>query len=209
MRIIAGDKRGLTILSPRDQTTRPLPDRVKAALFSILGGTLPPRTVVDLFAGTGSFGLEALSRGASRCFFLERDGDALRRLRTNLHRTGLSDRAVVVPADVFRAPLPPAGGAAGEAAVISLDPPYRVLEPGRPRQDFARLLRRLAESGWPAADALLVVRTEKHLDVPVEGSPWAVVDRRTYGGMTLTFLRADGSAADAAQPEQPPDRPGE
>jgi 16S rRNA (guanine966-N2)-methyltransferase len=209
MRIIAGKQGGMPILSPRDETTRPLPDRVKAALFSILGGTLPPRVVVDIFAGTGSFGLEALSRGACRCVFFERDRDAVRRLRTNLEKTGLADRAVVVPGDAFRAALPPAGTEPGEAVVISLDPPYPVLAPGKLREEFRKLLVRLAQSGWPAADALLIVRHERRITVPLEGVPWEPADVRTYGGMTLTFLRrpgtiAAGASEPAAIPEEPP-----
>lgn len=194
MRIISGDKRGMTILSPRDQTTRPMPDRVKAALFSILGGTLPPRPVADVFSGTGSFGLEALSRGASRCWFFERDRDAVGRLRANLEKMELVNQAVVVPGDVFRAGFPPVEANLGEAATVSLDPPYRVLEPGRLREEFRGLLAKLAGSGRTDADTVTIVRHERKLSVPCEETGWLVADARTYGGMTLTFLRRPGAA---------------
>jgi 16S rRNA (guanine966-N2)-methyltransferase len=194
VRIIAGDKGGFPILPPKGQTTRPMPDRVKAALFSILGGRLPAVGTADFFAGTGSFGLEALSRGASHCWFYERDREASDRLRTNLRTTGLAERGSVVGGDLFRAPFPPRNAGPGSLGIVSLDPPYPFLEAGsRLREPFRQLLIRLAGSGWPAADAVWVIRRERRMTLPLEDVPLAAYDERTYGGMTLTFLTRPGA----------------
>jgi 16S rRNA (guanine966-N2)-methyltransferase len=194
MRIIAGDKGGFPILPPKGETTRPIPDRVKAALFSILGGSLPAVTAADFFSGTGSFGLEALSRGAARCVFFEKDREALRRLRANLESTGLSGRGTVWAGDLFRAPLPVPGHEAGSLRLVSFDPPYPLLAGGKSREQIRKLLAELPVSGWPADDAVYVIRHDRKMTVPMEGVPLAVTDVRHYGGMTLTFLAKPGAA---------------
>ena len=103
MRIIAGTWRGRKLLGPIGMGTRPILDRVKASPFDMLGsyyqcpGRIPASSVRDLFCGTGSLGLEALSRGAACCTFVERDRSALRRLRTNFSQLAAADRATVLP----------------------------------------------------------------------------------------------------------------
>lgn len=100
MRVIAGKARGRKLLSAPG--IRPITDRVKSALFDILGERIEGARFLDLFAGTGSVGIEALSRGAEKAVFVERDPAVARILRENLRRTGLEDRATVVQEDVFR-----------------------------------------------------------------------------------------------------------
>ncbi len=140
MRIIAGTHRGRTILGPEDDTTtRPVTDRVKEALFSRLMslGLLGYGTVADVFSGTGSMGLEALSRGAERCVFIERDRAALQRLNENLSSLGLSDRAEVRTGDALSTlwvrSLP------DEALTVAwVDPPYALLvEPAPAPEEVA------------------------------------------------------------------------
>ena len=113
MRVIAGSAKGRPLASVPGDSTRPITDRVKSALFSILDSAeaIEDRRYLDLFGGTGAVGIEALSRGAASAVFCERDRAALRTLRANLAATGLAERGQVVPGDAFayleRAKVPP------------------------------------------------------------------------------------------------------
>ena len=102
MRVIAGSAKGRKLKSPRGPGTRPILDRVKVALFDILGSLVVGADFLDLFAGTGSVGIEALSRGATRAVFVEATSEAVRVIKENRALTGLADRALVVRQDVFR-----------------------------------------------------------------------------------------------------------
>src|SRR3990170_6777124 len=95
MRVIAGVARGQPLIAPRDRDTRPITDRVKETLFAILGDRVPDARVLDLYAGSGAIGIEALSRGALHATFVERGRDALAALGANLARTGLDASARV------------------------------------------------------------------------------------------------------------------
>ena len=127
MRIISGEFRRRVLISPKDaETTRPMPDRVKESLFSILRGHCEGATIFDGFAGTGSIGLEALSRGAKRCLFIERDKTIANLLRDNIALLGCEDRSLVIQGDAL-----------GSAALASaprpltlafLDPPYPLVQ---------------------------------------------------------------------------------
>jgi 16S rRNA (guanine966-N2)-methyltransferase len=182
MRIIAGEFRSRVLLAPEsDQTTRPITDRVKQSLFDIVTPLLEGAVVYDCFAGTGSMGLESLSRGAGRAVFFEGDRSALVRLKKNIASLGVESRSQVVAGDLFKyfAGAP----AVGDVGLIFLDPPYRFLreQPGR--------LRDLAEklAGHLSAEGLVVFRHDAadKLDLPA----LARVETRTYGGMELEFLR--------------------
>ena len=102
MRVVAGSARGLRLRGPSSEGTRPISDRAKEALFNILGTDVVDARFLDLFAGTGAVGIEALSRGAASATFVERDREAVADVRANLEHTRLADRADVVAADVFR-----------------------------------------------------------------------------------------------------------
>lgn len=125
MRVIAGSARGHRLLAPPGQKVRPTSDRVKAALFNALGPRVQVPVAVDLFAGTGALGIEALSRGAGFCVFVERDAAVARVLVENLRRTGLAGRARVLRQDVFSA-LPNMGADVlpARAGLVLADPPY-------------------------------------------------------------------------------------
>jgi 16S rRNA (guanine966-N2)-methyltransferase len=129
MRIIAGEARGRPIVAPDGQGTRPPLDRMRGSIFDILGGAgEDAEEVLDLYAGSGSFGLEAISRGARRATFVERDPIALRALERNILDLGFSARARVMRKDALRWPAPP-GQAGGEDVLYDLafvDPPFRV-----------------------------------------------------------------------------------
>jgi 16S rRNA (guanine966-N2)-methyltransferase len=126
MRIIAGEFRRRALRPPPDaKTTRPITDRVKEALFNLLRGHVEGQVVIDVFAGTGSIGLEALSRGAERVVFVERDRSILPVLRWNIETLGVEDRCSVVSADalgpsaVAQCPRP--------AHLVFFDPPYALM----------------------------------------------------------------------------------
>ncbi len=170
MRIIAGTRRGHRIAAPKGRGTRPTSDRVRENAFNLIG-PVDGASVLDLFAGSGALGLEALSRGAASCTFVESDRDACRTINANLDRLGLE--ATVLCQDAFRA-------VAQERVAYDLvlcDPPYDV---DATRLPFARLL---------APDGLLVYESSGRGDPPdVPGL--ALRTSRKYGSARLTLFDA-------------------
>jgi 16S rRNA (guanine966-N2)-methyltransferase len=184
MRIIAGEFRGRRLLAPERDTTRPVTDRAKQSLFDILTPLIPGSHVYDIFAGTGSMGLECLSRAAGRAVFFERDRSALSLLRRNIAMLGVEANCQVVAGDLFKwfeSAEPVAADA--RADLIFLDPPYRMLRETAPAlQSLARqiCMNHLSDQGTvifrhDAADTL---------ELPM----FRPADVRTYGGMTIEFL---------------------
>ena len=179
MRIVAGRWRGRPLLAPPGDTTRPTADRVREALFSMLTsrlGSFDELAVLDVFAGTGALGLEALSRGAARATFVEADRRAVDALRANIAKLGAE--ATVLPQRAEGL-----GTATIAHHVALLDPPYG--------QDLAvPVLTRLAEKGWLAPHALVSVETGRDETLSVPGfTPDAV---RDHGKARLHLLRYDG-----------------
>lgn len=189
MRIIAGEFKSRKIHSPPDHApTRPIPDRVKESLFGHLRGHFEDAAVMDVFAGTGSIGLEALSRGAREVVFVERDPDVVALLRDNIEMFGVKDRTRVVAADA----LGPAALTAcpRPAHLIFFDPPYDLLrtEIGRKRAftQFARLVGMLDDTGfamlrteWPFEEGEEGARITLDLAMPGAKGPETHVYRHT------------------------------
>jgi 16S rRNA (guanine966-N2)-methyltransferase len=177
MRVISGSARGLKLLAPPGTSVRPTPDRVREAVFNSLGslGAVVGASVLDLFAGSGALGIEALSRGANDCTFCESDPRTVAVLRENLAHTRTAESAQVVSGDTM-ALLAPGGPLEGIAAVLALaDPPY----------DFDRWteLLELVEH----TDVQIVVAES---DRPVEPPPhWRELKQRAYGGTVVTILQ--------------------
>ena len=196
MRVIGGSFRGRALLGPDGLETRPITDRVKETLFNILGvrlgtlGAIPPVEVLDVFAGTGSLGIEAVSRGARRCVFIERNRRTLRALRANLTTLGLSDSCAIVTDNAW-AMRPPAS--AGGFGLIFVDPPYAdAADTARVRDLLERLAAGLARDG------LLVFRHEAHQDFPAGAvTGLRCADHRSYGRMRLLFYRRADAPEDA------------
>src|SRR5207249_3255867 len=134
MRIIAGEFRGRKLLPPEGDATRPITDRVKQSLFDIIAPQIEDARVYDLFAGTGSMGLECLSRGAAHANFFESDRSAIERLKKNIAALKLESRTQIIPGDVFKWFC--SNAPANKAKLIFLDPPYRFLkeQPAKLRQ---------------------------------------------------------------------------
>lgn len=188
MRIIAGEFRGRTLLPPEGDATRPITDRVKQSLFDILTPLVPDAIVYDLFAGTGSMGLESLSRGAKLAVFFESDRSAVARLQRNIDALGVRDRSRIVPTDLFRhfsAPIENRKSRIEDPIdLLFLDPPYRYLreKPDALRSVAASLIAHLA----PEATVIFRHDAAHALALP----PLEQYDVRTYGSMTVELLRA-------------------
>lgn len=179
LRIIAGRAGGRFIEAPRGSATRPTAERVREAWFSALGDVVRGARVVDLFAGSGALGIEALSRGAERAHFVEIDREALAVLRRNLYALELAGRATIVRADVFRW-VSSIGDARWDIALA--DPPYA-------SGDASRLVRHFLEA--PFADALWIEHGAEGELAP--GADWT----RRYGDTRLSRFsaRAEGSTS--------------
>jgi 16S rRNA (guanine966-N2)-methyltransferase len=181
MRIIAGEFRGRRILPPRGTVTRPVTDRAKQSIFDVLSPQLADAIVYDCFAGTGSMGLEALSRGSRLVTFFETDRSAVQLLEQNRAALKVEDRSTIVTADLFRwfelAPPP-----ARRVDLVFLDPPYRFV---RERAEILQsLARRLADHLNPAAT---IIFRHDAADI-LELAPLHRFDVRDYGPMRVEFL---------------------
>ncbi len=184
MRVIAGTAGGLPLKVPQGDT-RPTTDRVREALFSMLGGLVPGARVLDLFAGSGALGLEALSRGAASALFIEHHRAAANILRGNLQKTRLNDSATVREMDVFRA-LASLARAGEVFDLIFADPPY-TSHPGD--TDFTRAL--LESADLPqllAADGAWVLECRAGKNDFAATPPWTVTRQRDYGTTRIVWL---------------------
>jgi len=189
MRIIAGTHRSRSILGPKDAaTTRPITDRVKENLFNRLQslGVLGYGRVVDVFCGTGSLGLEAISRGAEHCTFVEQEREAVSRLRKNIETLGVADRARIVPASALT-PIWSAGLAEASLALAFFDPPYAMASDPKTRPALDHVMTTLQPRLEPGG--VLVLRTDRETpghDLPGFDGPASF----TYGNMALHFYQA-------------------
>lgn len=177
MRVIAGRAKGRRLKSPPGPGVRPMTDRVREAVFSSLAAEVPGARVLDLYAGTGSLGLEALSRGAASAVFVERDRSVLETLRSNIDRVGLGGRASGAEADRFLA------GASPRDAydLVFFDPPYRLPDDAA-EGALAAAGRLLAPGG------ALVAHRRSGGPVP-QAEGLTLEDDRTYGSARILRYR--------------------
>ncbi len=176
MRIIAGQWRGRVLVAPKGDATRPTADRTREALFSMLVsrlGSLEGLSVADLFAGSGALGLEALSRGAADCLFVEQDGAALDSLRANASKLGI--RPEIRAQSVLTL-----GPAPKPLDLILMDPPY-----GTGAGSVA--LDKLGRLGWISEATLISIETAR--DEAVEVKDFEVDVTRIHGKARITLLR--------------------
>lgn len=184
VRIVGGRFRGKRLLAPDGQVTRPTSDRAREALFDILShgrhrNRLPGARVADFFAGAGTVGLEALSRGAARAAFLERDPNALKVLRKNLAACALDDGVAVVQAvDAANPPKAP-----WPADILFLDPPYGRMLGGTSLPNAVRC-------GWLAPNGLVILQQhpKEAFDLP---AGLTLVDERRYGAARMFFMEPE------------------
>ena len=176
MRIIAGTWRGRPLIAPKGDATRPTADRTREALFSMLTsrvGSFEGLAVADLFAGSGALGLEALSRGAASCLFVEQDRAALDALRTNADKLGIRP-------DIRAASVMSLGPAPKPLDLIMMDPPY-----GTGAGSVA--LDKLARLGWTGPATWVSIETAKAENIDVAG--FVIDTERVHGKAKLTILR--------------------
>ena len=188
MRIVSGALKGRSLAAPPGQGTRPTSDRARQAVFNSLehAAWAPPLAgarVIDLFAGSGALGFEALSRGAAFCLFVETDAAARGAIRDNAEAFALFGRTRIHRRDATDLGVRP--GADGPAFTLAfLDPPY-----GRGLGEVA--LARLREGGWLAPGALAVLETGAGEPAP-QTPGYTLLDARTWGAAKVWFLQLDG-----------------
>ncbi|RYY23779.1 MAG: 16S rRNA (guanine(966)-N(2))-methyltransferase RsmD [Sphingomonadales bacterium] len=178
MRIIAGQWRGRPLVAPKGEVTRPTADRTREALFSMLAsrvGSFEDLAVADLFAGSGALGLEALSRGAATCLFVEQDKAAVDALKTNIAKLGAKG------ADVRAASVLTLGPAVKPLDLILMDPPYTT-------SAGSVALDKLARLGWTSPATWVSIETAK--DETPEIAGFTADASRVHGKARITLLRA-------------------
>ncbi len=168
---------------------RPTSDRVKESLFNILGD-IEDKVVLDLFAGTGNLGLEALSRGASRVLFVDMRRQALSLIERNLSQCGMQDRAEILPTDALRA----VGILSRRRAVFDLilmDPPY---EKGL----VQRMLSKIGNLGICHSESVLVIEHDRREPLPQRVYGWSLIRERQIGDTLISFLKPASDEPSAA-----------
>lgn len=188
MRVITGTARGRRLKELEGMETRPTTDRVKEGLFSALQFDIEGRRVLDLFAGTGQLGIEALSRGAASCIFVDRRADAVRLIKENLKITALEDRARVVTGDSMEY-LARAGE---KFDVVFLDPPYAagLLEPA---------LDKLAQFDILAPHGIIAAEAPAERTLPAMPPPYSLFRTYRYGKIGITVYHRAGNEENEEQ----------
>ena len=180
MRIISGTSRGRKLVTPRDQSLRPTSDRVKECIFNILQGDMQRKVVLDLFAGTGNLGIEALSRGARRAIFVEKGRQALRLIQRNLAQVGLEERSEILPKDANRA-IGILKQRGERFDLILMDPPYEkgLIESTLMKLNFNPIYHK---------DSILVIEHNRREPLPPVLGGWDVVRQRRIGDTMISIL---------------------
>jgi 16S rRNA (guanine966-N2)-methyltransferase len=188
MRVVTGEAKGRKLKAPKTMGTRPIIDRVKTALFDILSAEVEDARFLDLFGGTGSVGIEALSRGAAHATFIELNNKVLRLLRENLQITKLADRAETIHGDAFKFLQAHAGTGQGDGRVYDMI----YVAPPQYQGMAARALQLLDGSPLVAPGGLVIVQIHPKEREEVAAVPCVhlrLSDARRYGSTLLMFYR--------------------
>lgn len=180
MRIITGRSKGRRLASPKGQGIRPTSDRVKESLFNILRMEMEGKVVLDLFAGTGNLGIEALSRGAEKTIFVEKRGQAVRLIQKNLMELGLEERSEVLPKDANRA-IGVLKQRGESFDLILMDPPYE-------KGWIQRSLKKLNSHPIYHGDSILVIEHTRREPLPHPMEGWDLIRQQQIGDTLLSFL---------------------
>lgn len=178
MRIITGEYKGRRLISPENDDIRPTSDKVKEALFSMIAFDLEEAVCVDLFAGTGNLGLEALSRGAAKCYFCDNSKEALGMIRKNIAHCKADQKAVVLPGD-FRKGI---GRIKEQADFIFADPPY---DSGL----YDKVFEAVDESGLLKDEGLIIAEHWHTMDMADQIYGFIKIKERKYGHIILSLYR--------------------
>ena len=182
MRIIAGKWGGRKIKPPQSKNTRPTGDRVKESCFSIIGSELEDSHVLDLFAGTGNLGLEAISRGARHSTFVEKSAQAADNVRANIKSLGAEDQCTLLKMDALSFLKKP--NRQTDFDLVFLDPPYLKI-------DIPLTLSAIANSVHFSKNALIVLEHPSKQQFDPKRCALAQIDTRRYGDTSLTFYRKE------------------
>jgi 16S rRNA (guanine966-N2)-methyltransferase len=180
MRIITGIYRGRRLASPRDLSVRPTSDRVKEAIFSMIEGDIPEAVVLDLFAGTGSLGLEALSRGAKHCYFIDNDRESVRLIKTNIAHCKAEDESTIMVGD-FNYAITKVKEPVGLAF---LDPPYET-------KLLDQALLKISEEGFMVPGGLVVTEHGPKKVMPDNIGKLEKIKEKKYGQVFVTVYQAE------------------
>ncbi len=176
MRIIAGLYKGRKLTPPSDLSVRPTPDRVKEALFSILGDRVEEATVLDLFAGSGNLGLEALSRGARKCYFGDSSRDSIRLIHSNVSHCKAEQLSHIIQGD-YRNIL---SQIREKVDLVFVDPPYR-------SQLWEDVLSIISEKDLMNPDGLIILEHPRELEFPQEMFHFRKMKEARYGTVVLSI----------------------
>ena len=180
MRVIAGTARSLPLKTPKNMATRPTTDRIKETLFNILQPYLSDCVFIDLFSGSGAIGIEAVSRGAQKCYFVEQDKEAAACIADNLKFTKFADRAVLLRQDVLNGIY---HIFEKEADIVFMDPPYG-------KEYEKKVLDAWRDVKYVTDNTILVTEADLHTDFSyVEAMGYAVFKQKKYKTNQHVFLR--------------------
>jgi len=184
MRIVGGTLRGRKIYAPRGRDTRPTSDRVREALFNILGDRVIGRRVLDLFAGTGALGLEALSRGAARAVFVDDNPRALAAIGRNIQALDLTHLTSIVKADLRRGPGP-LKNEKTPFNLIFIDPPYG-------RGLIRRAMTDISKAGLVSADSIVIAEHSSRDELSGLPENWLLTGEKSYGRTGISIFTHKG-----------------
>jgi 16S rRNA (guanine966-N2)-methyltransferase len=194
MRIITGTSKGRRLATPKTQAIRPTSDRVKESIFNILGKEVEGKVVLDLFAGTGNLGIEALSRGAKKALFVEKGRQALKLIQKNLSQCGMKERSEILSKDVNRS-IGILNQRGESFDLILMDPPY---EKGL----IQKTLIKLHSTRIYHEDSILVIEHDRREPIPKMGEGWTLIRQQGIGDTVISFLAPHRSTEDGESAPQ-------
>jgi 16S rRNA (guanine966-N2)-methyltransferase len=194
MRIITGTSKGRRLATPKSQAIRPTSDRVKESIFNILGKEVEGKIVLDLFAGTGNLGIEALSRGAKKALFVENGRQALRLIQRNLSQCGMKERSEILSKDVSRA-IGILNQRGESFDLILMDPPY---EKGL----IQKTLIKLHSNRIYHEDSILLIEHDRREPIPKTLEGWTLIRQQGIGDTVISFLTPHRCTEDGESPAQ-------
>lgn len=179
MRVISGEKKGFKLKAPKGKDTRPTEDRIKESMFNILKNIDESSLALDLFAGSGSIGIEFLSRGANMAYFVDKSNFSIKAIKDNLDHTDLLSRSKIIKNDSIKA-IKLLGKKNIKFNYIFIDPPYE-----------SDLINKVVENIWKenilAKGGIIILEHEKKLYLPNKMHGLEKIDERNYGSKSLTF----------------------
>ncbi|MBM7698423.1 16S rRNA (guanine(966)-N(2))-methyltransferase RsmD [Kurthia huakuii] len=183
MRVIAGERKGMPLKAVNGNTTRPTTDKVKESLFNILGPFFNGGVVLDLFAGSGGLGIEALSRGMDQAIFIEKDGKAYQNLKENIEKCRYEDVTEAYRNDATRA-LKLLIKREVQANLIFLDPPYA-------KHSYYKMIDDIIANQIVAKDGIIVCEHDNQLDLPQKMATFTKYREEKYGSTIISFYRLE------------------